>query len=66
MIQPWFEADPRNTKNSMAACLEYLLAHDPLLSGFAELSASAQGRERFFLSNSVKGYWGYLTEGCLR
>lgn len=61
MIQPWFAADPQNTRNSMAACLEYLLANDPLLSGFGDLSPPAQGRERFFLMNSVRGYWGYLT-----
>jgi glyoxylase-like metal-dependent hydrolase (beta-lactamase superfamily II) len=61
MIQPWFAADPRNTNNGMAACLEYLMENDPLLSGFGELSPPAQGRERFFLMNSVRGYWGYLT-----
>ena len=66
MIQPWFEADPRMTKNGMADCLEHLLANDPLLSGFAQLSTAAQGRERFFLNNSVRGYWGYLSEGCPR
>ena len=66
MIQPWFEADPQNEKNSIAACLEYLLANDPLLSGFSQLSIPAQGRERFFLNNSLRGYWGYLSESYPR
>ncbi|MBI5063455.1 MAG: MBL fold metallo-hydrolase, partial [Desulfatitalea sp.] len=66
MIQPWFEGDPENTKNSMAACLEYLLANDPLLCGFSRLSAAAQERERFFMGNSLRGYWGYLSECCPR
>jgi glyoxylase-like metal-dependent hydrolase (beta-lactamase superfamily II) len=60
MIQPWFEADPENANNGMAACLDHLLTNDPLLSGFADLLPPAQGRERFFLGNSVRGYWGYL------
>ncbi len=66
MIQPWFEDDPQNARNGMHACLEYLLANDPLLSGFGRLSPSAQERERFFLGNSIRGYWGYLSESCRR
>lgn len=62
MIQPWFDGDPENARDSMAACLEHLLANDPLLSQFFQLSAPAQERERFFLRNSVRGYWGYLAE----
>jgi hypothetical protein len=66
MIRPWFQGEPENANNAMANCLAYLLANDPLLSGFGELSASAQGRERFFLGNSLRGYWGYLSENCPR
>jgi glyoxylase-like metal-dependent hydrolase (beta-lactamase superfamily II) len=66
MIQPWFDGDPENARGGMAACLAHLLANDPLLSGFSELSAAAQERERFFLGNSVRGYWGYLCANCPR
>lgn len=61
-IKPWFEADPKNEKNSQNGCLADLLAKDPLLRNFSLLSAEARERERFFLGNSVKGYWGYLAE----
>ncbi len=43
-------------------CVDYLLETDPLLAGYAGLSASVRGRERNFLRNSVKGYLGYLKE----
>jgi hypothetical protein len=61
-IQPWFEQDPQNTRQSAEACLEYLLAKDAPLFGFNQLHPEAQARERFFLRNSVRGYWGYLAE----
>ncbi|MDA8139473.1 MAG: MBL fold metallo-hydrolase [Desulfobacteraceae bacterium] len=61
-IRPWFDKDPQNSKHSTEACLEHLLATDPLLSNFSQLTPEAQERERFFLRNSVRGYWGYLSD----
>lgn len=40
--------------------VDLLLAADPLLHGFSQLSPDVQVRERVFLSNSVKGFAGYL------
>jgi len=59
-IKPWYQADPENRENTTQTCLEDLLAKDPLLENFKKLSKPDQSRERFFLLNSVKGYWGYL------
>jgi hypothetical protein len=33
-----------------------------LLAGFASLPADVQERERGFIINSIKGYWGYLAQ----
>lgn len=62
MIRPWFKKDPRNSRQTTEACLAYLLSADPLLAGFTRLPAGARDRERFFLHNSVRGYWGYLAD----
>ena len=40
--------------------VDLLLAADPLLHGFSQLSPAIQARERGFLLNSVKGFAGYL------
>ena len=40
--------------------VDLLLAEDPLLHGFSQLSPDVQVRERNFLLNSVKGFAGYL------
>jgi hypothetical protein len=40
--------------------LEVVLKEDPLLSNFPNLEPSAQERERFFMSNSIAGFVGYL------
>lgn len=40
--------------------IDVLLEKDPLLSGFWELVPSQQKRERSFLSNSVRGFLGYI------
>jgi len=42
------------------ACLQRLLQEDTLLKGFYLLSPDEQEREKFFLSNSIKGFLGYL------
>lgn len=41
-------------------CVDYLLANDPLLKCFSNLPPEVQARERRFIANSVRGYWGYL------
>jgi len=40
--------------------VDLLLKADPLLHGFSQLPPEVQVRERGFLSNSVKGFAGYL------
>ncbi len=44
------------------ACLKALFREDPLLSSFSHLSDAEQERERFFLTNSIKGYVGYIEQ----
>lgn len=41
-------------------CAQRLLAEDPNLKAFQSMNATVQARELFFLSNSVKGYIGFL------
>jgi glyoxylase-like metal-dependent hydrolase (beta-lactamase superfamily II) len=59
IIRP-FQSGANGNDEVMQACAEHLLAEDPFLKGFAFLGADDQMRERYFLSNSIKGYWGYL------
>ena len=61
MIRPFFDgALPGQTAEAMQACSHHLLDNDPLLAGFAHLAPEVQQRERGFMLNSIKGYWGYL------
>lgn len=41
-------------------CIETLLANDPLMAAWDRMSPEVQERERGFLTNSVKGFLGYL------
>jgi glyoxylase-like metal-dependent hydrolase (beta-lactamase superfamily II) len=41
---------------------EYLIGKEPLLRGFHELPADIQSREKYFITNSVKGITRYLLE----
>jgi len=41
-------------------CVDRLLRRDPELARFPELNAETRQRERFFLTNSVRGYLEYL------
>jgi glyoxylase-like metal-dependent hydrolase (beta-lactamase superfamily II) len=43
-------------------CIEALLERDPLLKAFHRMERDVQGRERMFMTNSVKGYLGYIGE----
>ncbi len=60
LIRPFFAAQYEDQDAAMAACRDHLLQNDPLLAGFSSLSAAVQERERSFIINSIKGYWGYL------
>jgi hypothetical protein len=41
-------------------CIERLKREDPRLACFQELTPDQQGRETYFMTNSIKGYVGYL------
>lgn len=45
----------------VAKCMKSLLKEDSLLAGFFQMDKSTQERERGFLSNSIKGFIGYLS-----
>jgi glyoxylase-like metal-dependent hydrolase (beta-lactamase superfamily II) len=61
LIRPFHEkANEQSAAAMQRACAEHLLTEDPLLKGFPNFSKDVQARERSFLSNSIKGYWGYL------
>ncbi len=53
------DGDPMGTVDQW---IDVLLEKDPLLAGFRELTPLQQQRERSFLSNSVKGFIGYLKD----
>ena len=44
----------------MSVCLNTLLAEDPFLEGFKRMPPDIQEREQGFLTNSIKGFLGYL------
>jgi glyoxylase-like metal-dependent hydrolase (beta-lactamase superfamily II) len=67
MIRPFFdgvrgEADLQ----AMQACSRHLLDNDPLLAGFVHVPPDVQQRERTFMLNSIKGFWGYLASSAER
>ncbi len=45
---------------AIQSCVDLVLTQDPLLASFSHLPPAVQQRERTFLVNSIKGYWGYL------
>jgi glyoxylase-like metal-dependent hydrolase (beta-lactamase superfamily II) len=61
MIRPFYvKAEKQGVASMQQACAEHLLSEDPMLQGFISFPSDVQARERSFLSNSIKGYWGYL------
>jgi glyoxylase-like metal-dependent hydrolase (beta-lactamase superfamily II) len=62
MIRPFFDAQPEDEAAAMAACRDHLLQKDHLLAGFPSLPAVVQERERGFIINSIKGYFGYFAQ----
>jgi glyoxylase-like metal-dependent hydrolase (beta-lactamase superfamily II) len=61
--EQWMAAHigPAATDAAVQACVEGLLAEDPLMSAFGLFPRPAQQRERYFLKNSVSGFLGWLT-----
>ena len=52
----------RGTDHLVMTCVENLLGKDSDLKAFKSMDPDTQGRERFFLANSVKGYIGFLED----
>lgn len=59
-IFPFYQSAGEEGQAAMQSCAEYLLANDPLLGGLGKLPPEVRARERNFISNSIKGYWGYF------
>lgn len=54
-------AESRKGEDSLASrCMASLLEKDPELVRFSDMSPDLQGRERFFLANSIRGFIEYL------
>jgi glyoxylase-like metal-dependent hydrolase (beta-lactamase superfamily II) len=65
MVRPFFDGvRGADDLQAMQACSQYLLDNDPLLAGFVHLPPDVQQRERTFMINSIKGYWGYLASSA--
>ena len=45
---------------AVARCVDGLLAEDPLLGAFERFPPPARQRERYFMSNSVNGFLGWV------
>jgi glyoxylase-like metal-dependent hydrolase (beta-lactamase superfamily II) len=58
IIRQEFESSPK--KDFISDCLNLLLQNDKHLAGFFSLDHSSQERERGFLTNSIRGFAGYL------
>ena len=61
LIQSFKDKAANDNEAAIHACCDYLTARDPLLVRFAQLEPKVQQRERGFLINSIKGFWGYLS-----
>jgi hypothetical protein len=63
MIRPFFDdVHGRPDLEAMQACRGSLIDNDPLLAGFHDLAPEVQQRERNFMLNAIKGFWGYFQE----
>jgi glyoxylase-like metal-dependent hydrolase (beta-lactamase superfamily II) len=60
MLVPLYDRFGGRLADALEPCIDHLLANDPLLKDFHAMSADDQSRERYFLRNSVRGYWGYI------
>lgn len=55
----------KGEKGLVPRCMAALLKNDPELLRFGDLAPEFQERERFFLTNSINGFIGYLKGGDL-
>ena len=53
---------PSDEEDFLDRCVDRLLDNDPELRNFHLLEPDAQARERFFLTNSTRGYMGFFKE----
>jgi len=53
----------RSDKLLLERCRTRLLDEDPELRAFQAMSSAQQEREKFFMSNSIRGYLGFLDQG---
>ena len=60
MVRPFFKRAATDTSVAMRDCAQYLVDTDPLLGGLNRMPPAVRERERGFLHNSLRGYWGYL------
>ncbi len=56
------EEFPKKEEDPIPGCMTALLEKDPELKLFGELPPSIQDREKFFLSNSINGYIGFMRD----
>jgi glyoxylase-like metal-dependent hydrolase (beta-lactamase superfamily II) len=59
IVQEEMSAGPNNL---VTRCVDILLEKDPDLKAFELLDSAMQERERYFITNSVRGYIGFLQE----
>jgi glyoxylase-like metal-dependent hydrolase (beta-lactamase superfamily II) len=53
-------AGPASNAEAVSRCADGLLAEDPLLAAFDRFPPATRDRERYFMSNSVNGFLGWL------
>lgn len=53
----------KGEENPIPGCMKMLLENDPELKLFDNMPSPMRRREKFFLSNSINGYIGFLREG---
>ena len=63
-VRVWFTSvnGAVNPVAALQACRDELLLKDPLLAPLELFPPGVQEREKGFLLNAVKGFWGYLTD----
>lgn len=55
-----YEQMSKGDAGLVARCIDTLLEIDPNLAAFSKMDPDAQERERFFISNAIKGFIGFL------
>ncbi|MFO7964170.1 MAG: MBL fold metallo-hydrolase [Desulfobacterales bacterium] len=54
------EMGAKISENVIAGCIDRLKREDPMLAHFDVLSSGEKDRENYFISNSIKGFMGYI------